>query len=212
MTTKNLLIFGNSQMAEISNYYFDNFSDYSIAGFVVDEEYISDKLFEGKAVLSTDEVLESNLFLDHDIFIAIGYSELNRSREEKYKFFKNEGFNFATYVSEKATIFSKNIGENCLVLEDNTIQPFSKIGNNCFLWSGNHIGHHSIIKDNCFISSHVVISGNCQIGNNSFIGVNSSIADGVTIGKSSFIGFDVSIIKDLPDNSKVTIKNQEDYL
>ena len=51
------------------------------------------------------------------------------------------------------------IGENCFIFEDNTIQPFVKIGDDVVLWSGNHIGHHAEIGDHCFISSHVVISG-----------------------------------------------------
>jgi NDP-sugar pyrophosphorylase family protein len=51
---------------------------------------------------------------------------------------------------------SVGLGENCLVLEDNTIQPFASIGRNVTLWSGNHIGHHAQIRDHCFIASHVV--------------------------------------------------------
>ena len=52
-------------------------------------------------------------------------------------------------------------GDNCFILEDNTVQPFVTIGNNVTLWSGNHIGHDSVIEDDCFISSHVVVSGTC---------------------------------------------------
>ena len=104
------------------------------------------------------------------------------------------------------------IGENCFILEDNTIQPFTSVGNNTILWSGNHIGHHSKIGNNCFISSHVVISGNCIVGDNTFISVNSSIADRTNIGKSCFIGMGVNITKDIDDEAKVTIKNNSQYL
>ena len=55
-------------------------------------------------------------------------------------------------------------GDNCFILEDNTVQPFVRIGSNVTLWSGNHIGHDSTIGDHCFISSHVVVSGHVDIG------------------------------------------------
>ena len=212
MNSKKLLIFGTSQMGEIANYYFGEKSNYDVAGFIADQEYITDDTFQNKPVFSTESVVEQKLQNDFQIFIAIGYSELNKNRTNKYQFFKSQGFNFASYISEKANVLTNNIGENCLILEDNTIQPFSEIGNNCFLWSGNHVGHHSKIKDNCFISSHVVISGNCQIGNSSFIGVNSSIADGVNIGQSCFIGIGVTLVSDLNDFQKVTVKNNDKYL
>ena len=41
---KNLLIFGNTELAEVSYFYFDKFSDYNIKGFVVDEEYFDSKM------------------------------------------------------------------------------------------------------------------------------------------------------------------------
>ena len=79
-------------------------------------------------------------------------------------FFKKRGYRFANFVSQKSNIFNdNNIGENCMILENNVIQPFVKIGNNVTIWSGNHIGHHSVIEDNTFISSHVVISGRVKI-------------------------------------------------
>ncbi len=63
-----------------------------------------------------------------------------------------------SYVSSKATVFpGAPIGDNCFILEDNTIQPFTSIGNNVVLWSGNHIGHHSVIKDHVSFTSHVVL-------------------------------------------------------
>ena len=70
---------------------------------------------------------------------------LNRIREKIYNEGKKKGYDFYSYVSPKATVLTNKIGENCFILEDNTIQPFVEIGNNCVLWSGNHIGHHSKI-------------------------------------------------------------------
>ncbi|WP_245213936.1 hypothetical protein [Rhodoferax sp. AJA081-3] len=67
-------------------------------------------------------------------------------------------------------MLGNEIGENCFILEDNTLQPFTKIGNNVILWSGNHIGHHGEIHDHVTFTSHVVMSGHCSIGPYSFLG------------------------------------------
>jgi len=92
------------------------------------------------------------------------------------------------------------IADNNLILEDNTLQPFTPIGNNVVLWSGNHIGHHSTIDDTVFFTSHVVMSGHCHIKKGSFVGVNACIRDGVTIGENCIIGMGSVVTKNTDNN------------
>ena len=78
---------------------------------------------------------------------------------------KSLGYELVSYVSSRCSFLSQYPpGDNCFILEDNTVQPFVRIGSNVTLWSGNHIGHDSVIGDHCFISSHVVVSGHVSIG------------------------------------------------
>lgn len=199
---KELYIFGNGIMAEIAHYYFENHTDYQVKAFIVDDEFFNDKLFCEKKVLSISEFLKLNKD-KLKIFIALGYRNLNQIREDKFQFFKQKGYRFASYISKKASIFidQKNIGENCMILENNVVQPFVTIGNNVFIWSGNHIGHHSKIEDNVYISSQVVISGNVLIGKNSFIGVNSTFRDNIKIGEYSIFGAGTLILKNTESHS-----------
>src|SRR5262249_621861 len=88
------------------------------------------------------------------------------------------------------------VGDNCFILEDNTIQPFVRIGNDVTLWSGNHIGHDSTIGDHCFITSHVVVSGNVTVGPRSFIGVNATLRNSITIPPQALIGAGAIIMED----------------
>ena len=130
------------------------------------------------------------------MFIAVGYNKMNKVREQKYIEAKKKGYELITYISPKASLYDNvQIGDNCFIFEDNTLQPFSKIGNNTILWSGNHLGHHSIIGDNCFITSHVVIAGRVSIGNNTFIGINATIRDNVVVGIENVIGAGSLILK-----------------
>jgi acetyltransferase-like isoleucine patch superfamily enzyme len=120
---------------------------------------------------------------------------MNRLRAEIYAQIKAKGYEMISYVSSKATRFKNKIGDNCFILEDNTLQPFTDIGNNVIMWSGNHIGHHGIIKDHVMFTSHVVLSGHCIIEPYTFFGVNATIRDGLTIAEGTFVAMAACITK-----------------
>lgn len=205
MTDKKLIIFGSGELAEVAAYYFTNDKDQEIACFSVDGEYIQEDIFCGRAVVPFEEVASAFPIEDYDLFVAVGYSGINKLRQEKCLAAKDKGYELASYVSSKATVFPNfTHGWNNFILEDNTIQPFARISNGVTLWSGNHIGHHSSIADFAFISSHVVISGGVAIGERSFIGVNATLNDHITIGERCVIGSGALVVRDLEDESVIT--------
>lgn len=198
---KSLLIFGTSELSDIAWYYFTHDSQYSVKAFVLDRDYIKETTHLGLPVIPFDEISISYPPEDHDLFIAMSYSAMNRHRARKYQEAKSLGYHLPSYVSSKATVWPDlSIGNNCFILEDNTIQPFVKIGSNVTLWSGNHIGHHASIADHNFISSHVVISGGVHIEEYCFIGVNATLRDHITIRKGTVIGAGALILKDTQEN------------
>jgi sugar O-acyltransferase (sialic acid O-acetyltransferase NeuD family) len=188
-TKQQLVIFGTGEFAEVAHYYFKKDTNYEISAFVVDQEYIQTNRFCDRPVVAFEALRSTYPPDSYYIFIGVGYNNLNGLRMKKYMDAKSMGYRFASYISPRATILNDGaFGDNCFVLEDNTIQPFSRIGNNVTLWSGNHIGHHSVIEDHCFISSHVVISGGVRIGARCFVGVNATFRDHVSIGERCVIG------------------------
>lgn len=199
---KKIVIIGIGETANLAYEYFTYDSDFDVVAFAVDGEYIQQDTFKNLPVVSIDEIV--TLYPSHlyYVFVAFGSGELNYQRTKMYHRIKALGYKCASYISKQAFVWHNvEIGENCFILEDNTLQPFTKIGNNVIMWSGNHIGHQSKICDNCFITSHVVISGFCEIGENTFIGVNSSVADGIKIAKDNFIAMSSSINKNTLENS-----------
>ena len=187
---RNLIIFGTGKFAEVACTYFDEYSDYNIAGFFAkDAEYFEKPRVLGKPVCTFEELHDEFPPHELDIFVAIGYKNMNNLRKVAYEKISKLGYTFASFVHPNVHIWDdRAIGNNVFIFEDNTIQPFVTIGNNSVLWSGNHIGHHSTIKNHCFISSHVVVSGNCQVGNNVFMGVNSSTHDDIVLGDYTMVG------------------------
>lgn len=200
--SKKLILFGLGDLAAIAHEYFTNDSEYEIAAFTVDREYIKQKEFCGFPVIPFDEINDRYSPDTHDIHVCIVYDNLNRTRAAKCAHAKAKGYKLASYISSCAFVSpSAEIGEHAFIFEDNTIQTFAEIGNNAILWSGNHIGHHSIIGDDVFISSHVVISGHCRVGGNSFVGVNSTLANNTVLGKESWVMHGAILSGEIPDNS-----------
>ena len=196
MTQKRkLVIFGTTASGKIAHYYFSNDSEYEVVAFTVDSEFMDGSDYNGLPVFPFEELVSSHPPNEFHLFVAMGYTRMNRQREQKYTQAKSVGYTLATYVSSKCNFLSNNPpGENCLILEDNTIQPFVEIGDNVVLWSGNHVGHDVVIGNHVFVSSHVVISGNTKIGDYCFLGVNSTIRDSIEIGESTLVGAGASIM------------------
>ena len=195
---KPLVIFGAGDIAQLAHCYFSTDSDYEVVAFTVDAAYLTSAEFCGIPVVPFNEVASRYMPQTHDMFIALSYTKLNDLRKEKYFAAKALGYRLASYVSSRATVLnSGRIGDNCFILEDNTIQPFVTIGNNVTLWSGNHIGHHSTIQDHTFIASHVVVSGGVEVGEACFIGVNATLRDHIKVGTKCVIGAGALLLTDV---------------
>lgn len=192
-----LVIFGTGEIAQLAHFYFKSDSKYEVVAFTVDSAFKTDSFFCDLPVIAFEELPSQFSPKRNELFVALSYSGLNSVRKEKYLAAKALSYRIASYISSRATILNNgHIGENCFILEDNTVQPFVIIGNNVTLWSGNHIGHHSTIKDHCFIASHVVVSGGVTIGEQCFIGVNATLRDHIVIGEKCVIGAGALLLAD----------------
>jgi len=192
-----IIIFGGGDIARLAHYYFTHDSKHEVVAFTVDREYRTSDNFQGLPIIEFDKVTNDYPPSMYAIFIALSYTKMNKIRADKYYEAKKLGYEIVSYVSSKCTFLTNNpVGENCFILEDNTIQPFVKIGNNVTLWSGNHIGHESVIENHCFLASHIVVSGNVRINQYCFIGVNATLRNSITIARETLIGAGAIIMKD----------------
>jgi sugar O-acyltransferase (sialic acid O-acetyltransferase NeuD family) len=191
-----VIIFGTTLSAELAHFYLKHDSEHEVVAFTVEKEYLSENEYKNLPVVAWENIENTYSPNDYMLFAPITERQMNRVRERIYNEGKERGYSFISYISSKATVFPEAIiGENCFILEDNTIQPFTTIGNNCVLWSGNHIGHHGTIKDHVFFTSHVVLSGRCIVGNNCFFGVNATIRDGCELGEGTLIAMGANLTK-----------------
>lgn len=194
---KDMVVVGTALFAEVVRDYFQEYTDYRVRGFACHAQYKNQDTFGGLPVVSIEEL---DLYYppgEIEVFVAIGYRNMNKLRQASYEELKAKGYSFASFIAPNVKTWSSNrFGENVFIFENNVIQPHVQIGFNTILWSGNHIGHHSSIGNHCFISSHVVVSGSCKIGNNCFLGVNSTLHDSLNIGPENLIGAGAVIARD----------------
>lgn len=213
-----LVIFGAGDIARLAHYYFTRDSEHEVVAFTVDEQYRQGDTFLGLPLLPFEEVTKSYSPSEYKMFVAIGYAGMNKLRAQKYSQGKHCGYELVSYVSSRCSFLTDHpVGDNCFILEDNTIQPFVKIGNDVTLWSGNHIGHDAVIEDHCFLASHIVVSGYVCIRNNCFIGVNATLRNSITIAPETLIGAGAIIMKDtveggvyLPQRAKLFAKKSDE--
>jgi len=190
-----LLIFGAGDIGRLAHFYFRTDSPHRVDAFVVDATFKNGDTFDGLPLVSFEEALDRYPPANYEAFVAISYAQMNRLRRAKYEQMRAAGYRCVSYVSSRCTYLTTPPGDNCFILEDNTVQPFVTIGNNVTLWSGNHIGHDSVIEDHCFISSHVVVSGHVRVGAASFLGVNATLRNSITIAPESLIAAGAVIMK-----------------
>jgi sugar O-acyltransferase (sialic acid O-acetyltransferase NeuD family) len=194
-----VVIFGNELTAELALFYLQTDSEHEVVAFTVNQEYIKEPNYKGLPLVPFEEVEKLYPPTEFSFFAPLTEREMNRMRARIYQEAKDKGYSFISYISSKATVLTDQIGENCFILEDNTIQPFVKIGNNCVLWSGNHIGHHGTIGDHVFFTSHVVLSGRCMVGDYCFFGVNATIRDHSNLGEGTLIAMGSNLTKQKTD-------------
>ncbi len=214
---KKLVIIGTGLFAEVACSYFEELANYEVLAFACHASYKTSDEVYGRQLLTIETLAQYYTHVDTEVFVAIGYGQMNKMRQRVYTEMKERGYRCATFVHPNVRIWSSTtVGDNVFIFEDNTIQPFTKIGNDTVLWSGNHFGHHGTIGNHCFITSHVVICGYCVIEDNVFIGVNATLRDGVKVAKETLIGAGTIILKDTkpkevyaPERTKPFPKNTD---
>lgn len=197
-----LVIFGAGDIARLAHFYFTRDSEHSVVAFTVDRAFRQSDSFEGLPLTEFETLAEQYPPNEYSMFVALSYANMNRVRAEKYSQAKSKGYTLVSYVSSRCTWLTEHPpGDNCFVLEDNTVQPFVKIGCDVTLWSGNHIGHDAVIGDHSFVSSHVVISGRVHVGDYCFLGVNATIRNGISVAPETLVGAGALVMADTKPKS-----------
>lgn len=208
---KEIIIFGTGKIAEVIYYYAHHECGFKIAAFTTDAAYLPvDGYFLEKRVVAFEEIVNHYPPDQYDMFVAIGYHDLNDLRKRKCIEAIEKGYLLISIVSEKSSI-PENVryGFNCFIMPPAIIHPCVKISNNVFIWSGAMIGHHSIIEDHCWITSSANIGGNVKIGAETFVAMNATVSHSIAIGKGCFLGANTLVTNSMDDGQVVITESSK---
>ena len=123
-----IVIFGIGEIAELADFYFTHDFECSVAGFAVDQAYLTKTEFRGRPVVPFERVAEVFPPDAFGFFVAVSYAKLNAFRAEKVAAVARNPI--GSYLTEQqSSVFPDfELKENCFILEDNTIQPFARVG------------------------------------------------------------------------------------
>lgn len=209
---KKLIIFGDGPSAEVVAKIIEEFKIFEIFCFTVNKKYLTNKKLFNHKIIEYEKLIKIKNKKDYLIFVSVGYSNLNKTREKILKKVKKDGFSLTSIIHPNANICkSVKFGHNNFIMQDVHIHPLVKIGNNNFIWSGSIISHHVKIGSNCWFTSGSSVAGKTKIGNNCFFGINSTIVNNVKIGNEVFVGAGALVNKDLKKQSTIIRKSDPLY-
>ncbi|MGY8684174.1 acetyltransferase [Bradyrhizobium sp. UFLA05-153] len=199
---RRIVIFGTGQGADIARRYFEWDTPHEIAGYVVDREFLTANEFNGRPVLAVDEAVGCFPPSEFLAFVPLGSGRMNLLRAEKYELLKSLGYRFISYVHGSNKLVGHcEIGENCFILENQSVNFDAVIGDNVVIWSGCQIGDRSRIGNHAFLAAHVVLNGDVTIGEYAYLGSNCNISNSVRVGRQSFIGANALITQDTAERA-----------
>jgi sugar O-acyltransferase (sialic acid O-acetyltransferase NeuD family) len=209
---KKLIIFGSGPCAEVVIQIVEEHKLFDIKYVTIDKKYRQRNYLHNYKITNYENIKKIKNKKDYLIFVALGYSNMNKDRETICKRVKKDGFTLANIIHPKSNISkSVRIGKNCFVMQDVHIHPFVQIGNNNFIWSGTILCHHVKVGNNCWFTSGSSIAGMSKIGNNCFLGINSTLINNLTIKNEVFIGARALVSRNT-NSKKVIISKGEDQL
>ena len=78
MSKHKLIVFGTAEMAEMASFYFSNDSSHEVVGFTVDDEYVSESMFQNKPVIPFSEIKKKFDPKIYKMHVALSYKNMNK--------------------------------------------------------------------------------------------------------------------------------------
>lgn len=195
--SKPLVIFGVGDLPEQVHYYFSQHGGRQLEAFTVDAEFLSTDNFCGLPVLPFHETQLRFPPATHELFVAIGYSQVNTVRRRVFLQAQALGYTLPSFVHETAVVARNvRIGANCLLRELAAVSPFATLGENVFVGVHANVSHHACIASHVFIAGGAIVCGRAVIDEGCFIGARSVVRDQVKVGTGCIVGAGAVIMAD----------------
>jgi sugar O-acyltransferase (sialic acid O-acetyltransferase NeuD family) len=197
-----VVLFGTGRGAYVAFRSLKRDSDHEVCGFSTDLKYIERTTLHNLPVVAFENVEQRFPPDQYKFLILLGYQNMNGLRAQKYLAAKAKGYSFISYVnSQFYRAEDLDVGENCFILDNQSISLDVKIGNNVVMWSSNHIGDLSTIEDHSWLASHVTVAADVNVKPYCFLGIGATIGNGLTLGQRTFVGANALVASNTEENS-----------
>ena len=184
-----VILIGNAVAADIFYGYLRADERYEIVGSAVDDAFVDKNVLADLPCAGLSRLQELFPPDRHAVIMAMGYDNLNRTRESMFAKIRELGYTALTYIHPDAKVYSEHpVGEGSVVLPNAVIEPHARVGANSVIWCNVTVAHHAVVGDHCWIAAGAVLSGQARVGRNSFVGVNATIVNEVEIGEYNIVG------------------------
>nr|WP_316640665.1 acetyltransferase [uncultured Roseateles sp.] len=198
---KPIVLFGSGKIAEVVLYFLREHSERQVVACCVDRDYLPGSQWKGLPTVPFDEVAQHYPPDTHDMFVALGFQDLNGLRAGRCAQARQLGYRLPSYVHPEAGLPKDCVvGDNCFIMNQVLIHPCVTLGDNVFVWSGALIGHHSRVGSNCWLTSGAKIAGSVSLGESCILAINSTVGPSISIGAGCFIGANALVTKSTADN------------
>lgn len=199
---KPVVIFGIGTFGRVARAYLQHDWPGQVEAFTVHERFVPGDRVLGLPVVAWERAVETYPPERCDLCVAIGYSNVNRSREALFGDARARGYRMIRYVSSRAAVHpDATVGEGAFILDHAVVEPYASVGENTVLWSGCHVGHDTVVGNHVYVALRAAIAGKCTIEARAFIGANATVRDGLTIGAGSVVGAGAVILHDTAPGS-----------
>jgi sugar O-acyltransferase (sialic acid O-acetyltransferase NeuD family) len=197
-----VVLFGTGRGADVAYRFLTRDSEHQICGFAVDRQHLDRETFHELPVVAFEDVERHFPPDECKMLVLLGYQRMNAFRANKYLEAKQKGYSFISYANSNFYRAEQlNIGENCFILDNQSISLDVKIGNNVVMWSSNHIGDLTVVEDHVWLASHVTIAAQVVVRPSCFLGIGATIGNRVTLAEKTFVGANALVASDTIENS-----------
>jgi len=194
---KPVIVFGTTVIAKMLFYDSTDNSDFQIAAFSADAEYVSGESFLGIPLVAFDQVEHFYPPNDYDMIAAVAGSSDMRGHASYYLRAKEEGYTIRNYISPRAFVTpGTKLGENSLVFPFVYIGPEAEIAENVIIRQNAYLGHNIEVGAHSFIGVGCQIGGGCKVGPFSYLAIGSTVSDHVVLGRETLVGAGSVVIHD----------------
>lgn len=186
---KNVIIFGLEQFADMIFHLLENDDGYHVCGFCADKQYMNGAEEKFSLPVTAFEELEQRFEpKEHGILFCIGYTDMNRLREQRMMEAAQRGYKILGYAHPTALIQTEDIGQGNIFMEGSVIGQGCTIGNGNVFYPMAHIAHHTTVGNYNFFTISCAVAGNIKIDDYCVFGNNCTIKNGIEIQEGTLVG------------------------